>query len=531
MDLLRKLVAGVDSFLSCSLVDRHLQELRQVRDGCIGRASQEEQLRLRLQELGLPLNGRRRDDISLRKLSEAMDIGLQHPSGDRKGRDELVEALVSALLSEVPVLGNLHMSFVDACLKDLREVRDSVSGQAPQRDELEKRLRKFAIKDKRDHVVTLTDLCRSLELPIAKAGGGEMSKAEYVQQILTALFAELPATASVDDGKTALVDASLRELLAFRDSLTGQPSQRRQLESRLEQFNARDRRSDAVTLIDLCKSLGLATGRAGRQFPKADLVEQIVSTLLRRVPAAASRDVAKASVDASLQELRRVRDGLNEEAAQRRELEKCLDKIKMKDQGGDAVALTDLCRSLKLPIAKPSGGGMTKAALVEQILAALLAELPAGASVDARKAAFVDASLQELRRVRDGLKEEAARRRELEKCLDKIKMKDQGGDAVVLTDLCRSLELPIAKPGGGMTKAALVEQIVAALLAELPAGASVDARKAAFVDASLQELRRVRDGLNEEAARRRELKKCISCLEVELTAMWVQCSGLIPRWR
>ena len=158
------------------LVDRHLQELRQVRDGCIGRASQEEQLRLRLQELGLPLNGRRRDDISLRKLSEAMDIGLQHPSGDRKGRDELVEALVSALLSEVPVLGNLHMSFVDACLKDLREVRDSVSGQAPQRDELEKRLRKFAIKDKRDHVVTLTDLCRSLELPIAKAGGGGMSQ-------------------------------------------------------------------------------------------------------------------------------------------------------------------------------------------------------------------------------------------------------------------------------------------------------------------------------------------------------------------
>ena len=120
-----------------SLVDRDLQELRQVRDGCIGRGSQEEQLRLRLQELRLPLNGRRSDDISLRKLCEGMDINLQHPSGDRKGRDELVEAVVSALLSEVPVLGNLHMSFVDACLKDLREVRDSVSGQAPQRDELE----------------------------------------------------------------------------------------------------------------------------------------------------------------------------------------------------------------------------------------------------------------------------------------------------------------------------------------------------------------------------------------------------------
>ena len=298
MDLLRKTCrcCSMHGFRFCpagvggSLVDRHLQELRGVRDGCIGRASQEEQLRLRLHELGLPLNGRRSDDISLRKLCQAVDISLQHPSGDRKGRDELVEALVSALLSEVPVLGNLHMSFVDVCLKDLREVRDGMSGQARQCDELEKRLCKFAIKDKRDHVVTLTDLCRSLELPTATSRGG-MSKAEYVQQILTALLAESPASASVDDGKTALVDASLRELLAFRDSSTGQPSQRRQLESRLEQFNARDRRSDAVTLIDLCKSLGLATGCAGRQFPKADLVEQIVYTLLRRVPAAASRDV------------------------------------------------------------------------------------------------------------------------------------------------------------------------------------------------------------------------------------------------
>ena len=451
-----------------SLVDRHLQELRGVRDGCIGGASQEERLRLRLHELGLPLNGRRSDDISLRKLCQAMDISLQHPSGDRKGRDELVEALVSALLSEVPVLGNLHMSFVDACLKDLREVRDSGSGQAPQRDELEKRLSKFAIKDKRDHVVTLTDLCRSLELPIAKAGGGGMSKAEYVQQILTALLTELPATASVDDGKTALVDASLRELLAFRDSLTGQPSQRRQLESRLEQFNVRDRRSDAVTVVDLCTSLGLATKHAGRYFPKADLVGQIVSTLLRRVPAAASRDVPKASVDAFLQELRRVRDGVDEQPARRHELEKCLDKIKMKDQGPDAVVLTDLCRSLKLPVAKPGGGGMQRPALVEQIVAALLAELPAGASVDARKAAFVDASLQELRRVRDGVDEQPARRHELEKCLDKIKMKDQGPDAVGVTDLCHSLELPVAKPGGSwMKKAELVEQIISTLLKEV----------------------------------------------------------------
>ena len=219
-------------------------------------------------------------------------------------------------------------------------------------------------------------------------------------------------------------------------------------------------------------------------------------------------------MDAFLQELRRVRDGVDEEAARRHELEKCLDKIKMKGQGPDAVVLTDLCRSLKLPTAKPSGG-MQRPELVEQIVAALLAELPAGASVDARKAAFVDASLQELRRGRDGVDEEAARRRELKKCLDKTKMKDQGGDAVVLTDLCRSLKLPIAKPsGGGMQRPELVEQIVAALLAELPAGASVDERKAAFVDASLQELR-VRDGLKEEAARRRELKKCLDKIKMK----------------
>ena len=70
-------------------------------------------------------------------------------------------------------------------------------------------------------------------------------------------------------------------------------------------------------------------------------------------------------------------------------------------------------------------------------------------------------------------------------------MKDQGGDAVVLTDPCPSLELPSAKPGGAgwMKKAELVEQIDAALLAELPAGASGDTTKAAFVDASLQSAR------------------------------------------
>ena len=136
-----------------------------------------------------------------------------------------------------------------------------------------------------------------------------------------------------------------------------------------------------------------------------------------------------------------MRDGLNEQAAQRCELEKCLADITMKDQGGDAVVLTDLCRSLQLPIAKPGGAGwMKKAELVEQIDAALLAELPAGAGGDTTKAAFVDASLQELRRVRDGLNEQAAPRCELEKCLANVKMKDQGCDAVVLTDLCRSLE-------------------------------------------------------------------------------------------
>ena len=47
-----------------------------------------------------------------------------------------------------------------------------------------------------------------------------------MEQILTALLAEVPATASVDDAKvddakTALVDASLRELLAFHHRLTG----------------------------------------------------------------------------------------------------------------------------------------------------------------------------------------------------------------------------------------------------------------------------------------------------------------------
>ena len=70
-----------------------------------------------------------------------------------------------------------------------------------------------------------------------------------------------------------------------------------------------------------------------------------------------------------------MRDGLNDEVAQRRELEKCLGKIKMKDQGGDAVDLRDLCRFLELPIAKPNAGGMKRRELVEQIVSTLLGEV------------------------------------------------------------------------------------------------------------------------------------------------------------
>ena len=172
----------------------------------MGEDSPEERLRLRLRELGLPVNGRRSDDISLRKLSQGMGINLQHENGNRKVKDDLVEALVSALLSEVPVLANFHASYVEASLKDLRQIRDSLSGQAEQSGELRERLSKLSIKDQRDHVVTLRDLSRSLELPL----GSSMRKLDYVQQILTALLAEVPAIASVDDDKTALVDVPSR---------------------------------------------------------------------------------------------------------------------------------------------------------------------------------------------------------------------------------------------------------------------------------------------------------------------------------
>ena len=229
-----------------SLVERHLEDLRQVRDACMGEDSPKERLKLRLRKLRLPLNGRRSDDISLRKLSQAMGINLQHEDGNRKVHDELVEALVSALLSEVPVLANFHASYVEAFLKDLRQIRDG-----EQSGELRERVSKLTIqdKDKRDHVVTLTDLSKSLELPVGNRGGGGLSKQEHVEQILTALVAEVPATASVDDAKvddakTALVDASLRELLALRDGLAGQAAQRQELESRLDQFNVRDRSSE-----------------------------------------------------------------------------------------------------------------------------------------------------------------------------------------------------------------------------------------------------------------------------------------------
>ena len=56
----------------------------------MGEDSPKERLRLRLRELKLPLNRRNRDDMSLRKLSEAMDINLQHENGNRKKVEELV---------------------------------------------------------------------------------------------------------------------------------------------------------------------------------------------------------------------------------------------------------------------------------------------------------------------------------------------------------------------------------------------------------------------------------------------------------
>ena len=388
-----------------SLVERHLEDLRQVRDPCMGEDSPKERLRLRLRELGLPLNGRRSDDISLRKLSEAMDISLQHENGNRKKGEELVEALITALLREVPVLGNFHESFVEKSLRDLRQVRDGLSGQAEQRGELQERLRKLKNKDPRDHVVTLTDLSRALKLPVGTSSGG-LSKEKYVEQILTALLAEVPAIASVDDAKTALVDASVRELLALRDGLAGQASQRQELESRLDQFNVRGRSSDVVTLIDLCRSLGMATKQQGRYMSGGVLKRQMVEFLLR----GSLDDAKKASVDTTLQELRRVRDGVEEHAARRGKLKRGLKNVGFQHQAPDVVVLQDLCRALELPIAKSDGGGLTRPELEEQIIVSLLAEV---------KTALVDATLQELRRVRDGVEEHACTAWQVEKVFEK----------------------------------------------------------------------------------------------------------------
>ena len=90
------------------------------------------------------------------------------------------------------------------------------------------------------------------------------------------------------------------------------------------------------------------------------------------------------------------------------------------------------------------------------------------------------------------MEEQAARRGKLERRLKDIGFKHQGPDVVVLQDLCRALELPIAKSdGGGLKRPELEKQIVVSLLAEVDDGA----RKAALVDATLQELRRVNSSL------------------------------------
>ena len=200
---------------------------------------------------------------------------------------------------------------------------------------------------------------------------------------------------------------------------------------------------------------GMATKQQGRYMSGGVLKRQIVEFLLR-----GSLDAAKkASVDTTLQELRRVRDGVEEHAARRGKLKRCLKNVGFQHQAPDVVVLQDLCRALELPIAKSDGGGLTRPELEEQIVVSLLAEV---------KAALVDATLQELRRVRDGVEEHAARRGKLKTRLKVIGFKDQAPDVVVLQDLCRALELPIAKSdGGGLTRPELEEQIVVSLLAEV----------------------------------------------------------------
>ena len=73
-------------------------------------------------------------------------------------------------------------------------------------------------------------------------------------------------------------------------------------------------------MIDLCNYCGAS---------KPELVNQIAS-------AASSGSMAKtASVDASLRDLRQVRDGLSGQASQRDELDKRLTDCKLKDQSID----------------------------------------------------------------------------------------------------------------------------------------------------------------------------------------------------
>ena len=65
------------------------------------------------------------------------------------------------------------------------------------------------------------------------------------------------------------------------------------------------------------------------------------------------------------------------------------------------------------------------------------------------------------------MEDHTGRRGRLEKRLKDIGFKNQTPDAVVLQDLCRALELPIAKSdGGGLKRPELVEQIVSTLMAE-----------------------------------------------------------------
>ena len=160
-----------------------------MRDACIRRASQEEQLRLRLKPL--QLDGRTGDRIGLRNLGSAMGIKQRW---ETKGHSELVEELVSALLAETPAVAVSHASFLDAALQELREVRDGVSGQEAQFHDLETYLgnpERFKMKNLSDDDVTLVHLCQALQLRIARHHGGGMSRAELVEQIAITLMLEV----------------------------------------------------------------------------------------------------------------------------------------------------------------------------------------------------------------------------------------------------------------------------------------------------------------------------------------------------